>query len=87
MKIHVSIVLDGRSIRDYNKNIVVKEVITDRSPEEYVASLYRDLSDDSKFIFISDAVFNKNYIVTISAYEAIPNYNSGFTGARPVYEG
>ena len=78
MKIHVSIVLDSRSIRDYNKNIVAKEIITDMSPEEYLTALYKLLCSDSKFIFIGDAIFNKNYIVDIHAYEVVPNYNSGY---------
>lgn len=87
MKIHISIVLDGRSIRDYNKNIVAKEIITDSTPEEYLAALYKLLCNDSKFIAIGDAIFNKNYIVNINAYEVVPSYNLGYTGARPVYEG
>lgn len=86
MKIRVSIVLDSKFISDYNGNIVTKEIVTDKSPEEYLTTLYKVLCDNSKFIFIGDAVFNKNYIVNIHAYEVVPCYNPGYTGARPVYE-
>lgn len=96
MKILVSITIDDRSIREYyakeqysreyNSNIITKEIITDKSPVEYLTALYKLLCDNSKFIFIGDAIFNKDYIVNINAYEVVPNYNAGYTGARPVYE-
>lgn len=85
MKIRVSIVLDSKFISDYNGNIVTKEITTDNSPEVYLTMLYKLLCNDSKFIAIGDAIFNKNYIVNIHAYEVVPCYN-GYTGARPVYE-
>lgn len=86
MKIRVSIVLDSKFISDYNGNIITKEITTDNSPEEYLTILYKLLCNDSKFIAIGDAIFNKNYIVNIHAYEVVPSYNPGYTGARPVYE-
>lgn len=85
MKIRVSIVLDSKFISDYNGNIVTKEIVTDNTPEEYLTLLYKVLCNDSKFILIGDAVFNKNYIVDIHAYEVVPCYN-GYNGARPAHK-
>ena len=84
MKIQVFIVLDSRSIRYYKESIVTKEIVTDRSPDEYLAELYKVLcNNDSKFIFIGDAIFNKDYIVNINAY---PKYVVGYNGAIPVHK-
>lgn len=97
MKILVSVTIDDRSVREYyakaqysreyNSNIITKEICTDGSPQEYLNALYKILCNDNRFIVIGDTIINKKYIVNINTYESVPNYNSGFTGARPVYEG